>query len=217
MTFTGWPADAFDFFEGLEADNTKTYWREHKAVYEECVRRPMEELLADLSPEFGEGKIFRPYRDVRFSADKSPYKTSIAATVGSRGYVQLSADGLGAGSGMYVMAPDQLERYRQAVADRRRGEKLVGIVSAARSGGLEVTGHETLKTAPRGYPKDHPRIELLRNKGLVTWKQWPVGAWLGTRRAKDRVIEFLRASEPVNEWLAAHVGASELEEGTRSR
>lgn len=209
MAFRGWPAEALEFFEGLEADNTKTYWQANKHVYETLVRAPMEELLAELEPEWGEGHIFRPYRDVRFSADKSPYKTHIGAVVGD-GYVQLTADGLGAGSGMWEMAPDQLERYRRAVADDRRGEELARLVAAVRAAGLEVTGHETLKTAPRGYPKDHPRIELLRLKGLIAWREWPAGAWLGTGRAKDRVVELFRRSEPLNRWLHAHVGPSTL-------
>jgi len=207
MAFRGWPAEALEFYEGLEADNTKTYWRTNKHVYETIVRAPMEELLAELEPEWGEGHIFRPYRDVRFSADRSPYKTHIGAVVGD-GYVQLSADGLGAGSGMWEMAPDQLERYREAVAGARSGGKLERIVASAKDAGLQVTGHRVLKTAPRGYPKDHPRVELLRFKGLITWREWPVGAWLGTRRAKDRIVEFLRLSEPLNAWLRANVGPS---------
>src|ERR1051325_11884594 len=77
MAFRGWPAEALEFYEGLEADNSKTYWTAHKTVYDEKVHAPMLALLAELEPEFGAGKIFRPYRDVRFSADKSPYKTAI--------------------------------------------------------------------------------------------------------------------------------------------
>lgn len=207
MSFRGWPAEALEFYEGLEADNTKTYWQANRRVYETLVRAPMEELLAELGPEWGEGHIFRPYRDVRFSPDKSPYKTHIGAVVGD-GYVQLSADGLAAGSGMWEMAPDQLERYREAAADDRRGRKLARIVASASEAGLQVTGHQVLKTAPRGYPKDHPRIELLRFKGLITWREWPVGAWLGTRRAKDRIVELFRLSEPLNAWLRANVGPS---------
>ena len=111
---------------------------------------------------------------------------------------------------MWEMAPDQLERYREAVANERSGPRLASIVAKARGAGLDVTGHDALKTAPKGYPKDHPRIELLRNKGLITWKEWPVGAWLGTRRAKDRVVEFLVASKPLNVWLRTNVGPSEM-------
>src|SRR5918996_2531849 len=210
MTFRGWPAEAIEFYEGLEADNSKTYWQEHKAVYEEVVRGPMDQLLTELAPEFGEGRIFRPYRDMRFSKDKSPYKTSIAATLADGGYISLSADALGAGCGLYMPAPDQLDRYRRAVADDRSGRQLEGIVAKLRKSGIVVDAHDVLKTTPKGYPKDHPRIELLRYKGLISWKQWPAGAWLGTRRAKDRVVESLRLSRPVNEWPRGPVGPSTL-------
>jgi uncharacterized protein (TIGR02453 family) len=215
VAFRGWPAEAIEFYEGLEADNSRTYWQENKAVYEEIVRGPMDELLAELAPEFGEGRIFRPYRDVRFSKDKSPYKTAIAATLASGGYIHFAADGLGAGCGMYMMAPDQLDRYRRAVADERKGREIVDIVGKLRKRGIEVSAHDVLKTAPKGYPKDHPRIELLRQKGLISWKHWPVGVWLGTRKAKDRVVQFLRASQPMNEWLQKRVGPSELAEDAR--
>jgi uncharacterized protein (TIGR02453 family) len=214
VVFRGWPEDALEFFAGLEADNSKTYWQQNKDLYEKLVRAPLEELIDELAPEWGEGKIFRPYRDIRFSSDKSPYKTNIAAVLGV-GYVQLSADGLAAGSGMWHMAPDQLERYRQAVSENKPGAALEAIVAEARAAGLTVTGHEVLKTAPKGYPKDHPRIELLRHKGLITWREWPVEAWLGTRRAKDRVVGFLRHSKPLNAWLASHVGPSTLPERRR--
>jgi uncharacterized protein (TIGR02453 family) len=167
----------------------------------------MESLLEELEPEWGEGRIFRPYRDVRFSGDKTPYKTQIGAMIGD-GYVQVDADGLAAGCGMWEMAADQLERFRTAVAGDRTGGRLETIVALARAAGLEVTARATLKTAPRGYPKDHPRIELLRHKGLITWREWPAGAWLGTRKAKDRIVEFLRTSAPLAEWLRAHVGPS---------
>jgi uncharacterized protein (TIGR02453 family) len=210
VAFRGWPAEAIEFYEGLEADNSRVYWHDHKRVYDEKVREPMDALLAELAPQFGEGHIFRPHRDVRFSADKSPYKTSIAATLARGGYVQFSSNGLMAGSGMYVMATDQLDRYRRAVDDDRRGKALTRLVAKLQAFGYETGGHETLKTAPRGYPKDHPRIELLRNKGLIAWKEWPAGAWLGTAKAKDRVIEFLKASKPLNRWLDEHVGPSEL-------
>jgi uncharacterized protein (TIGR02453 family) len=169
----------------------------------------MEQLLAELEPEFGEGRIFRPYRDIRFSADKSPYKTNMGAMVGG-GYIQLSAEGLAAGSGMWEMAPDQLERYRRAVDENRSGRALDRIVADARTAKLDVMGHGVLKTAPRGYPKDHARIELLRYKGIVTWRSWSPAAWLGTKRAKDRIVEFLHLSEPLNDWLGKHVGPSTL-------
>ena len=133
MAFRGWAAEAIEFYEGLEADNSKAYWQAHKATYETEVRAPMEALLAELAPEFGDGKLFRPYRDVRFSADKSPYKTHTGALL-EKGYVQFSADGLAAGYGMWEMAPDQLERYRAAVDDDGAGEDLAATLADTREG-----------------------------------------------------------------------------------
>jgi len=205
MAFAGWPAEALEFYEGLEADNSKVYWTAHKAVYDEKVRGPMAELVEELAPEFGEPKIFRPYRDIRFSKDKPPYQTHIGAIVGD-GYIQLSANGLAVGSGMYHMAPDQLDRYRRAVADDQAGPQLERIIVAIEGQNIAVHGRDVLKTAPRGYPADHPRVGLLRYKGVVTWKQWPVEPWLGTAAAKQHVAGFLTASGPLCTWLNANVG-----------
>jgi uncharacterized protein (TIGR02453 family) len=204
VTFRGWPSEALEFYEGLQADNSKAYWTAHKAVYEDMVREPMSQLLAELEPEFGPGKIFRPYRDMRFSADKSPYKTVLGATVGA-GYIQLSANGLAAGRGMWEMDRDQLQRYREAVADDRSGSELERVIAAVKRRKIEIAGHETLRTAPKGYPTDHPRIELLRHKGLIAWKQWPVAAWLGTSEPKKRIATFLRDAQPLSDWLSKHV------------
>jgi uncharacterized protein (TIGR02453 family) len=215
MAFRGWPVEALEFFEGLEAENTKAYWERNNHVYQDVVRAPMEELLAELEPTWGPGKIFRPYRDVRFSKDKSPYKTAIGANIGGSGYVQLDARGLAAGSGMWEMAPDQLERYRAAVDKDRSGKALAEVVARVRAEGIDVTGHDELKTAPRGFAKDHPRVDLLRYKGLVAWQEWPAAAWLGTKRAKDRVVGFLERSRPVAEWLQHNVGSSTMPERRR--
>jgi uncharacterized protein (TIGR02453 family) len=205
MAFSGWPEEALDFYDGLAADNTKTYWTEHKAVYEEKILQPMAHLAEELATEFGEPKIFRPYRDVRFSPDKTPYKTHIGAVIGGSGYVQLSAEGLGAGAGMWEMNPEQLARYRQAVASDRPGAELEEIIAEIGKADITVHGHGALKSAPRGYPVDHPRIALLRYKGLTAWKQWPVEPWLESAAAKDRVVSFLRTAGPLCSWLTGHV------------
>jgi uncharacterized protein (TIGR02453 family) len=206
MSFSGWPEEALEFYEGLAADNSKSYWTRHKAVYEEKVLAPMAELAEELAPEFGEPKLFRPYRDIRFSSDKSPYKTHIGATIGGDCYIQLSASGLAAGAGMWQMEPAQLSRYREAVADDKTGAELEQIIAAAEQGDIEIHGHGALKSAPRGYPADHARIGLLRYKGLTAWMQWPVEPWLETPAAKDRVLSFLRSTRPLCSWLTENVG-----------
>ena len=209
MAFSGWSAEAVEFYRGLEADNTKAYWTAHKTFYEASVREPMTELLGELSDEFGPARIARPYRDVRFRADKSPYKTEIYATFDRGGYVRFSGDGLTAATGYFMMTPDQLRRYRDAVDRDADGTELAAEVARLRAAGLEVAGSQSLKTAPRGYPKDHPRLELLQCKGLICWRHWPVAPWLHTGKAKDQVTGVLRTVAPLNQWLDRNVGRAE--------
>lgn len=206
MAFSGWPERALDFYEGLEIDNSRAYWTAHQASYQEDVLAPMRELTEELAAEFGEPRLFRPYRDVRFSADKSPYKTQIGATFGGGGYVQFSADGLAAGVGRYQMSSEQLARYRAAAASDLSGPGLAAIVAGLEADGIEVRGTGTLKTAPRGYPADHPRIALLRHKGLFAWRHWPPGPEVSNGLAKDLVTAFLRRCQDLSGWLTEHTG-----------
>jgi uncharacterized protein (TIGR02453 family) len=206
MGFSGWSPEAVEFFKGLQADNTKEYWGAHKAFYEASVREPMAVLLRELSGEFGPGRIARPYRDMRFSAGKQPYKTEIYAILERGGYVKFSADGLTAGLGYFMMTPAQQDRYRRAVDRDADGAQLAKVVTRLRAEGIEVGGGQTLRSAPRGYPKDHPRIELLRYRGLICWRQWPVAPWLSTAKAKDHVAGFLRTAAPLQRWLDQSVG-----------
>ena len=110
-----------------------------------------------------------------------------------------------------MMAPDQLDRYRRAVASSESGTQLERVIAETERHEVTVHGHDVRKTAPRGYPADHPRITLLRYKGVTTWKEWAAEAWLGTRAAKQRVVAFLAASQPLCAWLEANVGASAAE------
>jgi len=208
-TFKGWSEDCQRFFIGFELDNSKKYFEANRRTYEDSVKGPMVALLESLEPDFGSGKVFRANRDIRFSKDKSPYKTAIGATLAGGGYVQFSAKGLATASGTYIFASGQLDRYRRAVVDDSSGAKLAGTVAVLREAGLEISAHDVLKTCPKGYPKDHPRVDLLRYKGLIVWKDWQADAWLGTNEARKRVVGFLRTSAPLNEWLAAHVGSAD--------
>ena len=207
--FRGFPVEAIEFYEGLAADNSKAYWARHKAVYDDLVRAPMQALLDEVAAEFGPGSIFRPYRDVRFSKDKSPYKTHIGAVVGERRgavyYVQVSSDGLMVAAGVHDPTPGQIERFRDAVDNDRSGRSLVRLVGEVEQAGYDVGG-EALKTAPRGYSTDHPRIRFLRHKGLYASKSWAPARWLGSRQAIERVIETWRGLGPLNGWLEKNLG-----------
>ena len=210
--FRGWPPDALAFFDELSADNTKVWWHANKVRFEDHVRGPMLLFADEIRDEFGPLHIFRPFRDTRFARDKTPYKTHLGAVTegegGSSYYLHIGADGLYIGAGYYHLAADQLVRYRAAVADDA-GVELTGLVTATEQAGL-VIGGEALKTAPRGYPRDHERIDLLRRKGLIAGRQFAPAKWLATRAALDRITDSWRACAPLLGWLDRHVGPSEL-------
>jgi uncharacterized protein (TIGR02453 family) len=221
VTFEGWPAGAIAWFEGLEADNSKSYFHEHRPIYDESVRGPFEALLAEVADEFGDARVMRPNRDIRFSADKSPYRTYVAGGMarptGGSYFLRLSADGLGAAAGYYRFAPDQLERYRQAVGRDADGPQLETTAARLRKAGYDVSGHDPLKTVPRGFPKDHPRAELLRYKDLFAWRHQEPGPWLASRDALDWVTDTWRTAAPLLAWLDQHVGPTTEPEAPRRR
>ncbi len=209
--FSGFGERAADFYEGLEADNSKAYWTDQKDVYEEQIRAPMLALLAELEDEFGAGKVFRPHRDVRFSNDKSPYKTHCGAVVWTQGgsyYVHVAADGLLVAGGAHGMTAEQVARFREAVSDQRRGPDLQRRLEELRRAGLTVAG-ERLKTRPRGVDPEHPRLELLRHRTLYAWRSWPPDDTLHTRACASRVRAAWHTLRPLNEWLADHVGPTD--------
>jgi uncharacterized protein (TIGR02453 family) len=215
-TFTGFPDEAFAFYEGLIADNTKAYWTDHKPTYDACVKAPMEALLAQLEPEFGPATFFRPYRDVRFAKDKTPYKEHAAAVVkddptGKAAlYVQLGADGLYLGSGYFHAATDQARRLRAAIAADRTGKELVTILDRLTGNGWEVFG-ERLKRLPKEYDATHPRADLLHHKSLVAGQRVEPAEWMHTTKCADRIATHWRELLPLGRWLQDNVGASTME------
>lgn len=204
--FSGWKGDFRGFFYGLRLNNNKAYFEAHRKQYENEIKAPMLALLEDLEPEFGPARrVSRPNRDIRFSADKSPYKLNIYADVERGGYVALDADGLVAAGGLYMVEPQQLKKMREAIAADRSGRELVSIVSTLRKKGYDVEGQE-LKRVPPGYPQDHPRGDLLRHKRLIYFKRWPVEPWIATPKARERVAQAWRDGSDLNAWLERFVG-----------
>ena len=221
--FEGFSPEVHEWFQGLAADNSREYFAAHRQFFEDEVRGQMEALLAELGGRFGgEVKMFRQNRDIRFSADKSPYKTNTygvlrGTNVAAQGlYASISARGLVAGSGYHVMGRDQLDRYREAVTDDRLGTELSKLIVKAEKAGLDVWG-ESLATAPRGYRKDHEQIALLRRKSLSLGATTSIER--GIRRAEGLrfVTRTWRAAAPVTGWLDEHVGATTLPANRRYR
>ncbi|MEO3827244.1 DUF2461 domain-containing protein [Actinomadura sp. B10D3] len=202
----GFTDEAFSFYEGLQADNSKSYWTTHKDVYERHVREPLIELCAVLEDEFGAVKLFRPYRDVRFSKDKSPYKTHQGGHTSEGFYLQVDADGLMVAGGMYAPTPDQLRRYREAAGSDTHGAGLQAIVDDLRDAGMEIAG-DRLKTRPRGTPPDHPRLDLLRHRSLYAHEGWPADPWMADPgEVAARVRTSWRRLRPLVDWGREHIG-----------
>lgn len=209
--FRGFPAAALEFFDDLEEHNERSWWQANRSRYDESVRGPLDAFLAEAAPEFGTAHVFRPNRDTRFSTDKTPYKTNIGAVIhdgAAMYYVHLDGGGLFAAAGAYMMASDQIARYRAAVADDRTGSGLAAIVEAAEASGLSVHQPD-LQRVPPPYPKDHPRGALLRCKSMTLGRRFGTPAWLHTRRAGAEITRVWRDSKPLVDWLGAHVGPSE--------
>lgn len=207
MAFTGIPTAAFDFYDDLEIDNSKVFWEAHKEQYLTAVRQPMTELVAALEDEFGAAKLFRPYRDVRFSHDKTAYKTHqgafVEAAPATGYYLQVGAPGLRVGAGFYHADPDALAAYREAV-DGPDGAELERLVRRLEKAGFE-RGGDVLKSSPRGYPADHPRIDLLRHRSLTFGFDHGFDPVIQTPELVDRVRADWRRCRPLVEWIAAHL------------
>lgn len=187
-TFTGFSKEGDDFFRALALKQDRDWFKAHKADYERLWATPMKELLETLRPQLAKtfkglslapNKVFRLQRDVRFSKDKSPYKTYAGAMIkvdaGSGSdmfdggpaavYLHLGSENLVA-LGHWVLTPPQLKGYRQLLLDDRRGAVLARRAAALRDRGFTVTAFEQLKRVPPGVDPDHPRAWLLKLKGL---------------------------------------------------
>ncbi len=208
MQFAGFPVAALDFYDDLEVDNTRSFWEAHRETYERCVRAPMtallEALAGEFSPDGGSVTVFRPYRDVRFSKDKTPYKTHqggfVPAGPGMGFYVEVAPRGVRVGAGCYHAEPPRLAAIREAMADERTGPVLQRTLTTLERAGFSVGG-EKLKTSPRGWPADHPRIDLLRHKQVLGEKSYGFEPVIHTPEVLDLVREDWRALRPLLSWL----------------
>ena len=213
MPFSGIPPEAIEFYARLDADNSKVFWEANKATYRDVVKASMQALCDELA-EFGPFHLFRPHNDVRFAKGRPPYKTQQGAYGEAEGgagyYVQISPTGLMVATGYYAMARDQLERFRHAVDAEHTGAEIAAIAATLQKR-YRLGAIGELKTAPKGYPKDHPRIELLRRKGLMMSADLGSPAWLHTKQVPTKVRAVWKAAAPMNAWLDTHVGPTTLE------
>jgi uncharacterized protein (TIGR02453 family) len=209
LAFTGFTEAALDFYDDLELDNTKSFWEAHKDVYLAAVKAPMTALVTALEPEFGTAKVFRPYRDVRFAKDKTPYKTNQGAFVGAGPacgwYVEIAARGVRTGAGFYDASTSDLSRIRTSIANELTGTRLQRILTKLEKSGFTIGG-DRLKTAPRGYDADHPRIELLRHRSLTVGKDYGFEPIIHTHELVEAVRADWKAARPLVDWVTDRLG-----------
>lgn len=214
--FDGFPPELFTFLEGLEKDNSKSYWEAHKEAWENSVKEPVDRLMADLEDEFGPLRTFRPHRDVRFSKDKSPYKTWVGVTTSDRAvggigaFLRIDGDGIRLAGGAMAFAPDQVKRFRSAIDEEHSGAAFEAVRRRLADRGMPVGPgvQPVLRRVPAGLPADHPRAEPLRWKGAVVIKEYERAAWMHRPGAIDTVREVWTAIAPLKEWIDVYVGES---------
>lgn len=212
--FRGFPPEAIEFLRELEANNDRDWFKANRARYDEHVVAPVTALGEDLS-DLGRPHLFRPWSDTRFHA-APPIKEQVGLAIGYEGaggfYVELSLDGLLVAAGLHNPAPDQVDRMRRALDAGRTAASLTKAIGQAQGAGLELNEPDLVR-GPRGYPADHPRMDLLRRRRLTVARRHELGAWLHRPAAGARIREGLDAAGPLVRWLRTHVGATTTPRG----
>ena len=211
--------EAFDVLEEFSANNTKEWFGENKSRYEETVRKPFANLLAGVSERLaatdlpysgGEKTMFRVNRDVRFSADKSPYNTRVSGLLTPNGtkseagallYIHLEEDGGFAVGGLYKPPTPRLEELRTAMIEKE--EDFQGCLDGLRSAGHLLDRSDATKTMPRGFNEfaDHPFTDYIKLKNLMVRLELPKQDWLSEDLAQ-RLHDFALSARPLFAFLA---------------
>jgi len=216
--FQGFPPETLRFLRQLKRNNNRDWFLAHKQVYEQKVKAPMTGLVTAVggamqgfAPELEadpKKAIYRIYRDIRFSADKSPYKTHIAAFFVPRGmqknscaglYFHVAPDELIVAGGIYMPDAATLRTLRQYIAGH--WQQLAAITDCSEFkrffGGLQG---ERLLRPPRGFPPDHPAADLLRYKNFVVWAEHD-SEFAQTPKFFPRLVKLFAAMMPLVRYI----------------
>lgn len=227
--FSGFPQDAITFFEEIAIFNEKIWFEENKARFQASVQEPAQafvealgERLKILVPDIqystslnGSGSIMRIYRDVRFSKDKTPYKTNLGLSwwegpgkkMEEPGYYfHLDRSGAWIAGGMYIFPQATLAIYRKAVDHPQRGKALTAALAVAEKAGLRIDSSGAYSRVPTGYDKDHPRGELLKKKGIVAISPGIGVPTITSSALVDVCFDYAKAILPLHQWLVGMQG-----------
>ncbi len=216
VEFTGFAEGGIKFLSDLEANNNRVWFQANKTMFQEQLEMPAKMFLAEMSRQINsqfssmvEAKIFRIYRDTRFSKDKTPYNPFLRMAFVDAGpeakgrsfYFSLEPSSLCLGVGCLMFDKSHLERYREAVINQELGGKLIKILDEAQRAGLRLDEPE-LKRVPRGFDKSHVQEALLRRKGLAIWFDGDNRDVVGPRAVENCLAQFKRMA-PLYEWLGS--------------
>jgi len=220
--FSGWKGDFKGFFLELRANNNKAYFEAHRRKYEDEVKAPMLALLADLEAEFGPPhRVSRPNRDIRFSADKSPYKTHAscwfyhrdgsravgreAAGGGAGFYFQIAPSDSFIGGGMWMPPREALIKLRDAIGEDPKGFAKIATDQRVqrRFGGLDEEA--VLRRVPRGFAPDHPAGHWLKFQSFVTGRSLTDAQAVSARLPALLEADF-RLMVPLVRWINGVLG-----------
>jgi uncharacterized protein (TIGR02453 family) len=205
--FSGFPPEAVEFLRELEANNDRDWFKANRSRYDEHLVAPAAALGDDLAA-LGRPRLFRPWNDTRFRPGP-PIKEHVGLAIGYEGaggfYVEVSLDGLLVAAGLHNPTPGQVDRLRRAVDAARTSAALSRAIGRVRGTGLELNEPDLVR-APRGYPADHPRVDLLRRRRLTVTRRHELGPWLHRPGAGGRIRSELDAAAPLVRWLREHVG-----------
>jgi uncharacterized protein (TIGR02453 family) len=218
--FRGFPEQGLRFLKGLKRNNKRPWFQARKSVYEETVKQPMEAFILALARDFerfapeivANPKVsaYRIYRDTRFSANKTPYKTHVAAVFPRRGlrkhqgagfYVHIAPEEIFVGGGLYMPTGQDLFAVREHIAADHKDLRRILRNRSFRTLFEELQG-ETLVRVPRGFPKDHPAEDLLRHKQFLASRQLDADI-ATTPRLHTEVVRTFKALHPLIRFLNA--------------
>lgn len=208
----------FDYLERLEVNNDRNWFNEHKFEYDE-IRADFETFidtlivpLAQLDPSIGSVTanecIFRIYRDIRFSNDKTPYKTHFSAFIGNGGkktrlagyYIHIQSDQSFFAGGVYSPDPTVLESIRNEIYQHPDEIREILDHKKFKSTFHKLSDEGSLKNPPKGYPKDCKDVELLKNKHFVTY--YPLeNQFFFQQGLVDRIVDLCKIQYPLNAFL----------------
>ncbi len=211
--FQGFGPGVVDFYLELEQHNNREWFHANRARYDSEVAIPLKALASTLERAYPPVKVFRPFRNTRFWPELPPLNehASLVANAGSSAiyYLRLDADGMLVNGGSHELSKQQLAIFRSIVATDSGAGEVRALLAEAKSHGFTLSQEHSLKTAPRGYSRDHPSIDLLRLRSLALSSHHPPGPWLATRESLARIIEGWRQVTPWVAWLRTNLGIAQ--------